>query len=812
MSDKWQNTLFLCLSTLLTNLTLSQGFPPVFVSYLPHHLFPTDDKQISLPIALHNTTSNTQNVSLSYYFPNAPSKATQQSLSLPPYSVEIPLLHIELPSPVPEKVLLEISSGGQTSRYEVQILRGIDLSKLKWKAKHDRERRGDKEGYQLPALDDSAWEERIMPSLWNDLGYTWCRVRFTIPENWKGSDLYLVIGAIDDNDITYFNGEKIGETNGWDQLRNYRIPAQLIKWGEENILAIRVDNVNAGGGIYKLPIIISKSPFIPASPWRVLAGEEKIQEKPREIGKPLPIRSIRVVDGVLLYEDGKEVALWGTNIYPNSWMEYDNIKKLGLDHKKVTDEDFQHLKKMGVDVIRMHIFEKEIADEGGNLVENDHLDILDYVVYKCEKEGIYLFITPVAWWWSPNKIPCFSDVPKENMMVDKEVVEKTKRYIKQLLTRRNPYTGKRYIEHKCFFAIEIMNEPQYFTYDDIRAKQKAGAEYQWGVWEKWCEERGISPQEGDYFPLFRYEYFANWLGECYRAIRETGAMQVISAPLFGADRQDDLIQAIYLSPCEAITYGAYPGGWERMNDSRDILEEVDIIYGWFRFSLSDIRLAHKARLVYEFDAPALLRGAYVYPLIACAWRSLGTQVACQFQYDSVATAEFNSDWWNHYLNYLYTPSKAVSYIIGGEVFRSIPRFYPYPHPSSPMRERVFDRFAVSFPFNISLMWKNGIWMNSNEVRWNPFEVLGIPRLITGVGKSPFVEYEGTGIYRIKVGDKYLEIEVNPDAEINPEADPMNTALGKTLTKLYEREREMVIRLGGKEYRLKVKPGNYRIKK
>lgn len=811
MPDRWQDLLFFCLLSLLSHLAFSQNFPPVFLSYLPHQLFLSEEKQIFLPLALHNTTSHAQEVSLSCYPSNAPIKTLKQSLSLPPYSAKALVLRLEFPPPLPKKVVLELSNAGRTSRYEVQILQGIDLSKLTWKAKYDGERQGEKEGYQLSTYDDSSWEGRKMPSLWNELGYTWCRVKFTIPADWKDSALYLIIGAIDDNDTAYFNGQKIGETSGWDVLRNYKIPPQLIKWGEENLLAIKVDNINAGGGIYKLPILLSKQPFTPASPWRV-PEEKKGEREQGEIGNPLPIRPIKVVDSVLLYEDGTEVALWGTNIYPQSWMEYTNIKELGLDHKRVTDEDFQHLKKMGVNVIRMHIFEKEIADEEGNLVENEHLDILDYVVYKCQEENIYLFLTPVAWWWSPEKIPCFSDIPKENMMVDKKVVERTKRYIQQLLSHKNPYTGKRYIEHKGFFAIEIMNEPQYFTYDDIKAGEKAGTKDQWEIWGNWCEERGVNPEERDFFPLFRYEYFANWLGECYQAIRETGARQVVCAPLFGAERQDDLIQAIFLSPCEAITYGGYPGGWERMNDSRDMLDEVDASYRWLSDSLSDARLAAKARLVYEFDAPALLKSAYVYPLLACMWRSLGTQVACQFQYDSIATAEFNSDWWNHYLNYLYTPSKAVSYIIGGEVFRSLPRFYSYPSLSLPTRDRVFAGFAVSFPFNISIMWKNGIWMNSNEVRWNPFEIAGIPRLIIGVGSSPFVEYEGTGIYRVKIGDKDLEIEVNPDAEINLQADPMNTAVGKTLTKLYEREHQMLLRLGSKEYRIKVKPGNYKLRR
>ena len=786
-------------------------FPPVFLSYLPHQLLLAEEGNSKLPLAIHNTTDKHQDVFLLCYPEGKPSEGISQSLTLPPYCAKALFLPLKLPSPPPEKLILEISNRGGKSSYKIEIVQGIDLSKMAWKARYDKKKVGDKEGWKNPDFPDEDWETRRMPSLWNDIGYTWCRVKFFIPFDWKGSSLYLIIGAIDDDDVTYFNGEKIGETNGWDILRNYRIPENLIKWGEENVLAIRVNNVYSGGGIYKQPILISKRPFVPLSPWRML-DEEENQTRPRDIGNPLPIRPIKAVDGVLYYEDGKEVALWGTNIYPQSWEEYENIKKLGLDHKKVTDEDFQHLKKMGVNVIRMHIFEKEIADEEGNLVENAHLDILDYVIYKCQQERMYLFLTPIAWWGSPDRIPCFSDIPKQNMMVDKEVVEKTKHYLKQFLTHRNPYIGKRYLELEGFFAIEIMNEPEYFSYEDLKRKEKEGADYQWEVWRRWCEERGIDPNDGQFFPLFRYEYFANWLGECYEAIRETGAKQIVAAPFFGADRQEDLIQAIYLSPCEAITYSAYPGGWAQMNDSRDILEEVDANYRWFSVSLSDPRLRGKARLVYEFDAPALLRGAYVYPLIACMWRSLGTQVACQFQYDSIATAAFNSDWWNHYLNYLYTPAKAVSYIIGGEAFRRLPRFYPYPKPSLGKRERVFAGFAVSFPFNISLMWRDGIWMNSNEVEWCPFKPNGIPKLIIGVGSSPFVRYTGTGIYRINIKEQEIEVEVNPDAEINPSADPMRTEVGKTLTRLYYNEHEMVIKLGGKDYRLKVKPGAYRVKR
>jgi sialate O-acetylesterase len=61
--------------------------------------------------------------------------------------------------------------------------------------------------------------------------------------------LTLQIPAIDDNDVTYINGNKIGQTNGWDKKRSYQIPAEILKIGK-NVIAIRVEDTGGGGGIY----------------------------------------------------------------------------------------------------------------------------------------------------------------------------------------------------------------------------------------------------------------------------------------------------------------------------------------------------------------------------------------------------------------------------------------------------------------------------------------------------------------------------------------------------------------------------------
>jgi sialate O-acetylesterase len=68
-------------------------------------------------------------------------------------------------------------------------------------------------------------------------------------------ELRLELGPIDDMDITYFNGARVGsyEADGqWRIKRIYKIPANLVQ-EKENIIAIRVIDSQGGGGIYGKP-------------------------------------------------------------------------------------------------------------------------------------------------------------------------------------------------------------------------------------------------------------------------------------------------------------------------------------------------------------------------------------------------------------------------------------------------------------------------------------------------------------------------------------------------------------------------------
>ena len=90
-------------------------------------------------------------------------------------------------------------------------------------------------------------------------GYAWYRIKFAIPERWRQQDkngfLSLSLGSIDDADVTYFNGEKIGATGDMPPdyetsyyiPRSYQVPTSIVRWGQPNVIALRVYDHQGNG-------------------------------------------------------------------------------------------------------------------------------------------------------------------------------------------------------------------------------------------------------------------------------------------------------------------------------------------------------------------------------------------------------------------------------------------------------------------------------------------------------------------------------------------------------------------------------------
>ncbi len=108
-----------------------------------------------------------------------------------------------------------------------------------------------------PKIDfnDSAWQDAPVPGEidGNIDGVVWYRRTVNIPADWAGRELTLSLGAVDDCDETYFNGKKVGAVGTetpmyWSVKRNYRIPAELVRAGN-NVIAVRVIDLFSSGGI-----------------------------------------------------------------------------------------------------------------------------------------------------------------------------------------------------------------------------------------------------------------------------------------------------------------------------------------------------------------------------------------------------------------------------------------------------------------------------------------------------------------------------------------------------------------------------------
>lgn len=119
---------------------------------------------------------------------------------------------------------------------------------------------------------DTSWEYIPVPEVWNLLdfknfkGYAWYRKEVYLPASWQEDKylklkkyLVLELGVIDDVDNTYFNGQLVGKTGefppnfitAWNSPRSYQIPIELVRWGQKNIVTVRVYEKEGTGGIYK---------------------------------------------------------------------------------------------------------------------------------------------------------------------------------------------------------------------------------------------------------------------------------------------------------------------------------------------------------------------------------------------------------------------------------------------------------------------------------------------------------------------------------------------------------------------------------
>ncbi|MEM7262026.1 MAG: sialate O-acetylesterase [Planctomycetota bacterium] len=131
----------------------------------------------------------------------------------------------------------------------------------KWRSAVDAKDPGIAGRWADPTTDVSEWEQATLPGNWEAAGHEgfdglfWYRRTIDIPESWRGEPLTLSLGPVDDFDVTWIHGKRVGGLDGagdWRSPRTYTVPADQTVTSPLTI-AVRVHDPHGGGGFHGKP-------------------------------------------------------------------------------------------------------------------------------------------------------------------------------------------------------------------------------------------------------------------------------------------------------------------------------------------------------------------------------------------------------------------------------------------------------------------------------------------------------------------------------------------------------------------------------
>ena len=159
----------------------------------------------------------------------------------------------------------------------------IDLAK-NWHFAPDEKNIGKAGKWYSINFDDSKWVTIDAGTRWEDQGYRdldsigWYRKTVNIPTDWKGKDIWIKFGAVNDAYELFINGESVsifGQANI--SVANRPTFTQInekLNYGMNNQIALRVNDWGNSGGLWRLPVILTidenevNNIFKPMSPIR----------------------------------------------------------------------------------------------------------------------------------------------------------------------------------------------------------------------------------------------------------------------------------------------------------------------------------------------------------------------------------------------------------------------------------------------------------------------------------------------------------------------------------------------------------------
>lgn len=409
--------------------------------------------------------------------------------------------------------------------------------------------------------------------------------------------------------------------------------------------------------------------------------------------------------GVLRWRDsGDEAAFFGVNYVAPFAYTRRALGYVGADPRATIDDDVRHLARLGCDALRLHLWEVEIADRDGNLLDNEHRRLLDHLIAACRRHGLWLMLT--AFRWGENGYPeadtptdAFSArFPRSQMGRHPDAVAASARFVGQL--------ARAYKDEPALALIELVNEP-------------------------W------SP------PADRLIAYVETLAD---AVRATGCRKPL---LYNASQgaYPEQTAALGKTRIEGVTFGWYPTG---LVSGRTL--EVNPLPLVARYPLmDDSAYARKLKAVYEFDGADLDFPA-VYPACARTFRRHGVQWATQFAYCPLPLAAANTPYPTHHLNLVYAPRQALGLAVAAEAFRRLPR-----------GKGDAPELLLGYRPDACVWRGETVFLHAGDTDAVPPRPERLER-VAGVGRSPVVDYEGSGAYFLdRLAPGVWRLEVYPDA-------------------------------------------------
>ena len=189
-----------------------------------------------------------------------------------------------------------------------------------WRFRTDPREVGEAQGWHSLDADEAGWRTLIVPGRWEPQGVTdprpgkppkpkgrlpwtdydgvaWYRLRFVVPAAWAGQPMVLRLGSVDDRDRTFLNGRLVGATGrGLEHPshvhRVYHVPADVVRFGQANVLAVRVFDGGGPGGLV--------GPMVSLLPKKIAEASMRLPQSDRPLAErfadpPAATRILKIV-------------------------------------------------------------------------------------------------------------------------------------------------------------------------------------------------------------------------------------------------------------------------------------------------------------------------------------------------------------------------------------------------------------------------------------------------------------------------------------------------------------------------------------